>query len=151
MVSNPPFSPQRPSPVALAGSPAQTRVSTSDITVLELLHSRTFSSENEDAFLPALPPTDRARALVDTAYFYTQARYCIVDWAQLCDWHQYRESIAYVSLDGPVDTQAGKEVQDEFFKFLNPNKIPGAFFIWIIYAIGARLVQNPEHSNEVTT
>ena len=103
-------------------SPAQTRVSTSDITVLELLHSRTFSSETEDAVLPSLPPTDRARALVDTAYFYTQARYCIVDWTQLCEWHQYRGSIAYVSPDGPVETQAGREAQYHSFKSLDIDR-----------------------------
>jgi hypothetical protein len=104
---------------------------TSDIIVLDMLHGRSFTSDPEQKSLPALPSSNRAKALVDTVYFYTQARYCIIDWTQLREWHRDREAIAYTSTDGPLDAQIG------------------AYFIWIIYAIGACLVANPETSTEV--
>lgn len=62
---------------------------------------------NEET-LPALPSSTRAKALVDTVYFYTQARYCIVEWTQLREWHRDREAIAYTSTKGPVASQTGK-------------------------------------------
>lgn len=80
----------------------------SDITVLDMLPSRAFSSNMEEESLPSLPSSTRAKALVDTVYFYTQARYCIVEWTQLREWHRDREAIAYTSTDGPVESQTGK-------------------------------------------
>ncbi|KAJ6123230.1 hypothetical protein N7512_005695 [Penicillium capsulatum] len=113
--------------------PRERRIAGSDVTVLDILHGRTCASNPENKTLPDLPPSARAKALVDTVYFYTQARYCIVDWAQLREWHREREAIAYVSTEGPVALQTG------------------AFFIWIIYAIGDCLVPNPENSTEKPT
>ena len=79
----------------------------SDITALDMLHSRSFTSNPEGKALPVLPSSSRAKALVDTVYFYTQARYCIIDWVQLREWHRDRESIAYISTDGPLQSQIG--------------------------------------------
>lgn len=118
-------------PVAAHGAPRERQTVTSDIIVLDMLHGRSFTSDLEGESLPALPSSSRAKALVDTVYFYTQARYCIIDWTQLREWHRDREAIAYTPTDGPVESQIG------------------AYFIWIIYAIGACLVANPEGSTEV--
>lgn len=73
-----------------------------------MIHSRAFNSNLEDNSLPALPSSSRAKALVDTVYFYTQARYCIIDWTQLREWHWDREAIAYTSPEGQVTAQTGK-------------------------------------------
>lgn len=74
-----------------------------------MLHSRTLTSDLEGEALPALPPDDRAKDLVDTVYFYTQARYCIIDWVQLHEWHRDREVIAYTSTEGPITSQTGNK------------------------------------------
>ncbi|KAJ5569880.1 uncharacterized protein N7459_009310 [Penicillium hispanicum] len=109
-------------------SPQERQTSAPCITVLDVLHTKTFTSDLDEDPLPDLPSDSRAKALVDTVYFYTQARYCIIDWTQLREWHRDREAIAYASTESPVELQTG------------------AFFIWIIYAIGACLVPNPESS-----
>lgn len=75
---------------------------------MDMLHNRTFTSDLERDALPSLPSSNRARELVDTVYFYTQARYCIIDWAQLREWHADREALAYTSTEGPVASQTGK-------------------------------------------
>lgn len=129
-------------------SPGDSQISGPHVTVLDMLPGKSFASTLEIEALPPLPPDSRARALVDTVYFYTQARYCIVDWAKLREWHRDRESIAYTSTDGPIDSQTG-------MKFIwpdltgNSHALTGAFFIWIIYAIGDCLVPNPESSTQV--
>ncbi|CAG8020474.1 unnamed protein product [Penicillium nalgiovense] len=115
---------------ALFGTRNDTQVSGQDVTVLEILYGRTFVPETETESLPLLPSSNGARKLVDAAYFYTQARYCIVDWNRISAWHQQRENISYVSCQDSIKSQTG------------------AFFIWIIYAIGARLIPNPENSTE---
>ncbi|KAJ5470470.1 hypothetical protein N7530_007827 [Penicillium desertorum] len=117
-------------PGALFGTRNDTRVSGPDVTILEMVYGRTFVPETETESLPVLPSSNGARKLVDAAYFYTQARYCIVDWNQISVWHQQRDQIAYVSCQGSIKSQTG------------------AFFLWIIYAIGARLIPDPENSTE---
>ncbi|KAJ5095636.1 hypothetical protein NUU61_004992 [Penicillium alfredii] len=140
--------PQRQLTGALMGPTHGRKALSSEITALEMLQGRPFISDIEGDDLPTLPPSNQARQLVDTAYFYTQARYCITDWVQLREWHRDREAIAYTSTQGPVESQTGK------FYFMQPERSntadsqPGAFFIWIIYGIGARLVQTPENSSE---
>lgn len=78
-----------------------------DITALDIIQSQDSGPDNTNE-LPYLPSEIRARELVDTVYFYTQARYCIIDWAQLREWHRERESIAYCGPRDPVDSQIGK-------------------------------------------
>ncbi|KAJ5758226.1 uncharacterized protein N7511_006920 [Penicillium nucicola] len=106
------------------------QVSPPDDPILEMSYGRAFLPETEIDSLPKLPSSNGARKLVDAAYFYTQARYCIVDWAQLGAWHQQRDELAYVSSRDSVKSQTA------------------AFFIWIVYAIGARLISDPENSTE---
>ncbi|KAJ6185944.1 hypothetical protein N7519_007245 [Penicillium mononematosum] len=117
-------------PGALFGTRNDTQVSGSDVTILEMVYGRTFVPETATESLPVLPSSNGARKLVDAAYFYTQARYCIVDWNQISVWHRQRDTIAYVSSQDSIKSQTG------------------AFFIWIIYAIGARLIPDPENSTE---
>ncbi|CAG8207326.1 unnamed protein product [Penicillium salamii] len=103
-----------------------------DLTMIEMVYGRTYVPQPEVDTLPALPSSNGARKLVDAAYFYTQARYCIVDWNQLGIWHQQRENLALTSAESPIKAQTG------------------AFFVWIIYAIGARLIPDPEDSTEAS-
>ncbi|KAK5994504.1 Quinate permease-like protein [Cladobotryum mycophilum] len=102
--------------------------SKSDITIFNFLQSGP-STARVDAgnALPELPSGQVADHLVEMAYLYTQARYCIVDWVRLHQWHQQREAICSASAEDDVESQIG------------------AYFIWIIYAIGAQLVPNSEH------
>ncbi|KAJ5232180.1 hypothetical protein N7468_005136 [Penicillium chermesinum] len=79
----------------------------SDIAVLDILPEKTFDSAGKGATLPALPSDASSRDLVDAVYFYTQARYCIIDWGRLREWHRDRATIAYTTDDGPVDSQTG--------------------------------------------
>lgn len=83
---------------------------------------------NPTDVLPELPPDSAAKQLVEAAYMYTQARYCIVDWVQVRKWHQQRESLCYATRQGTDETRTE------------------AFFVWIIYAIGARLASHSEYS-----
>ncbi|KAJ5111988.1 hypothetical protein N7532_000033 [Penicillium argentinense] len=113
-----------------SGYSAEKKSPRQDISILGVINNGALDSRLNKDTLPDLPSDDRARELVDTVYFYTQARYCIIDWAQLREWHRDREMIAYTSPEGPAEQQTG------------------TFFIWIIYAIGACLVPNPESSTE---
>ena len=79
----------------------------SDATILDMVHGRAFVPDMEQGALPSLPSSDRARKLLGTVYFYTQARYCITDWAQVREWHRHRDAIAYISTEGPVSSQIG--------------------------------------------
>lgn len=135
-------------PPSIAGSASDQLTLRPDISILGALHPTTTSDQEGEA-LPALPSSDRAKELVDTVYFYTQARYCIVDWIQLREWHHARDVIAYTSTEGPVSSQTGKQAWN--WGYLDAaNILLGAFFIWIIYAIGACLVPNSENSTEVS-
>ncbi|KAI2689285.1 transcriptional regulator family: Fungal Specific TF [Penicillium roqueforti] len=100
--------------------PIQVPGPTTDVTMLEMVYGREYVAEPDVDTLPPLPSSSGAKKLVDAAYFYTQARYCIVDWTQLGIWHQQREEIAQVSPQSPVESQTG------------------AFFIWIAYFARAR-------------
>ncbi|OQE21605.1 hypothetical protein PENFLA_c014G01717 [Penicillium flavigenum] len=122
--------PQEQVPGALFGTRNDAQVSGPDVTILEMIYGRTFVLETETESLPVLPSSNGARKLVDAAYFYTQARYCIVDWNQISVWHKKRDAFALVSSQDSIKSQTG------------------AFFIWIIYAIGARLIPDPENSTE---
>ena len=138
--------PNRESPEIFAKS-IQVPGSTTDVTMLEMVYGREYVSEPEVDSLPPLPSSSGAKKLVDAAYFYTQARYCIVDWTQLGIWHQQREEIAQVSPQSPVEAQTGRS-QPARRQNANINFLSGAFFIWIVYAIGARLIPDSENSTE---
>lgn len=46
--------------------------------------------------------------MIETVYFYTQARYCIVDWIRVREWHRQREQICYASQDDDIESQIGE-------------------------------------------
>lgn len=99
--------------------------------------------------LPTLPSDPVASRLIEAAYLYTQARYCIVDWVQIHAWHRQREQICYATGDDDLESQIGMlfyQIQGD--SLLKPV---GAYFIWIVYAIGARFSVNHEHSSTVST
>lgn len=79
-----------------------------EVSILEMVYGRAYLPETEIDTLPMLPGSSGARKLVDAAYFYTQARYCIVDWTQLGIWHQQRDELAYVSPQSSVKSQTGR-------------------------------------------
>jgi hypothetical protein len=134
-------------PSARSGYTAEKKSPRQDISILGVINNGALDSRLNKDTLPDLPSDDRARELVDIVYFYTQARYCIIDWAQLREWHRDREMIAYTSPEGPAEQQTGESFQN----IANDSGLTllGTFFIWIIYAIGACLVPNPESSTEV--
>lgn len=78
-----------------------------DITAVDMIQSRVLDPELPGETFPDLPSGIRARELVDTVYFYTQARYCIIDWAQLREWHRNREAIAFATTEDPAELQIG--------------------------------------------
>ncbi|CAG8021819.1 unnamed protein product [Penicillium salamii] len=124
--------PHETTPMSLLPTIREAQTPAADLTMIEMVYGRTGVPQPEVDTLPALPSSNGARKLVDAAYFYTQARYCIVDWNQLGIWHQQREDIALMSPGGPIKAQTG------------------AFFVWIIYAIGARLIPDPEETTEAS-
>lgn len=75
-----------------------------------MLYSSAVPSDPDVDSLPSLPSGKTARTLVDAVFLYVQARYCIVDWAQVREWHRDRESLAYVPNDAPNDSQTGKNM-----------------------------------------
>jgi hypothetical protein len=42
---------------------------------------------------------------MEAAYLYTQARYCVLDWIQIREWHQKREDICFAGTRDDIDTQ----------------------------------------------
>jgi hypothetical protein len=84
------------------------QVSQPDLTILEMVYGRAYLPEAAIEPLSKLPSLDGARKLVDAAYFYTQARYCIIDWAQLGVWHQQRDELTCVSSRDSVKSQTGR-------------------------------------------
>lgn len=88
--------------------PIEPRGLNPDVTMLEMVYGRAYVPEPGINSFPPLPSSNGARKLVDTAYFYTQARYCIVDWTQLGIWHQQRDEIACISPQSPIESQTGR-------------------------------------------
>ncbi|KAJ6060684.1 hypothetical protein N7499_012728 [Penicillium canescens] len=97
-------------------------VSRPEITIMEMVYGRAFVPGFEEDALPALPSSSGARKLVDAAYFYTQAS------------------------PSQIPDRQVTNPKLELLK-LTLNLI-GAFFIWIIYAIGARLIPDPENATD---
>jgi len=107
MTSDECLGPQGQVPGPLFGTTNEPQVSSPDVTILEMVYGRPFVPEIETTSLPALPSSNGARKLVDAAYFYTLARYCIIDWVQLSVWHQNRDALAYVSPRASIESQTG--------------------------------------------
>nr|WVH01968.1 fungal-specific transcription factor domain [Naematelia aurantialba] len=70
---------------------------------------------------PALPPSSVADALFDALYYHVQARYPFPDWSRLRDYHLRRQQVCQAGEAADIDDRIG------------------AFFIWMVYAIGVEL------------
>ncbi|RVX67198.1 hypothetical protein B0A52_08632 [Exophiala mesophila] len=57
------------------------RQSTSELTKFNMLQGVPTNSELQAATLPKLPSEETANMLLESAYLYTQSRWCLVDWA----------------------------------------------------------------------
>lgn len=73
------------------------------------------------ASLPETPSHQEATALLQSAYMYTQARYCIVDWIQVRKWHDRREILCSATPESDTTDRIG------------------AYFLWLVYATGAQV------------
>lgn len=117
-----------------------------------MLQGGTTTSEMQATTLPELPSREVGRLLLETVYLYIQARYCIVDWVRLREWHQRRETICYSTKEDDLDTQTGRDPLTRGILLKTQraaHSILGAYFVWIIYAIGAGFVPNPEYPPKV--
>jgi hypothetical protein len=119
-------------------------------SIAELVETGLSPSKTQVDKLADLPSAEVADHLVETVFLYTQARYCIVDWVQIYEWHSRRETICYSSQESSIEAQIGVAPMREVSPFRCTADIyVGAYFLWIIYAIGADLVQNTEHPPKV--
>jgi hypothetical protein len=115
----------------------------------ELVETGLSPSKTQVDKLADLPSTEVADHLLETVFLYTQARYCIVDWVQIYEWHSRRETICYSSQGNEIDAQIGGAPTIEAPLSRITHTYLGAYFLWIIYAIGADFVQNPEYPPKV--
>lgn len=81
--------------------------SPTDSTKINILQSGSLTSEVPINVLPSIPSDHAADQLLERAYSYTQARYCIVDWVKVRGWHQQRENICYSSEKDDPELQTG--------------------------------------------
>lgn len=66
-----------------------------------------FRPESEKHAVPELPSERFANAFLETTYVYTQGRYCLVDWVQVREWHQFRDSICHAASMSDPEAQTG--------------------------------------------
>ncbi|KAJ3492657.1 hypothetical protein NLG97_g5238 [Lecanicillium saksenae] len=99
---------------------------TSNTTVFNILHSQPQSFHQDSDSLPDVPSAEHSEKLIQTVYLHTQARYCIVDWARVHRLNEMRETVCHVALDNDIEAQTD------------------AYFLWIIYAIGAQFSSGSE-------
>lgn len=82
--------------------------STSDgITIFNFMSLQSLALEAENIALPEFPSESVGNYLLEATYVYTQGRYCLVDWAQVRQWHQHRESICTAAGMNDVGAQTG--------------------------------------------
>ncbi|OAA80695.1 Transcription factor [Akanthomyces lecanii RCEF 1005] len=99
---------------------------TSDTTVFNILHSRPLPFQQDSDTLPIVPSAENSKLLIQTVYMHTQARYCIVDWARVHRLNETREAVCHAAIDKDIEAQTD------------------AYFLWIIYAIGAQFSTGSE-------
>ena len=79
----------------------------STLTVFNMLQSGPSYAEVDVGSLPGLPSDQVGNDLVEAVYAYTQARYCILDWVQLRQWHEQRQDICFSSTEDDLEAQTG--------------------------------------------
>lgn len=80
----------------------------STTTIFNILHSG--PSAAQVGSLPGVPTGAKADEYVQTVFFYTQARYCIVDWVRVHQWNQDRERVCKATKESNVEDQTGKDL-----------------------------------------
>ncbi|KAK4687077.1 hypothetical protein P7C73_g3034, partial [Tremellales sp. Uapishka_1] len=70
---------------------------------------------------PKLPPSALADRIFSSVYQHVQSRYPFLDWPRLRAWHSRREHVCHLDENSSTDDTIG------------------AYFIWMIYAVGADL------------
>ena len=53
-----------------------------------------------DYDLPDVPSESMGEQLIETTYLYTQARYWIVDWIKVREWHHRRDELLLLAMSG---------------------------------------------------
>ena len=85
--------------------------------------------------------------LIQAAYYYVQARYCIVDWNSVREWHRKRDTLFSASSKDDAVVRTGEYSRHRSLNSLTRSQ--GAFFVWLLYAIGTQLTPGAETSAEV--
>ena len=111
---------------AAEGNPAHSVVPYGDLTIFNVVPYGFHAAQVDTGVLAKLPAPYIADEYLETAYQYTQARYCIVDWVKLRQWHGQRKEVCFLSQHDSV------------------KDMKKAFFLWIVYAIGAQLTGDAE-------
>lgn len=68
-------------------------------------------SDLQAATLPKLPSEETANMLLESAYMYTQSRWCLVDWVRVREWHRQRETICYSVEQDDHEAQMGLDTK----------------------------------------
>ncbi|OXB38059.1 hypothetical protein J007_02164 [Cryptococcus neoformans] len=90
-----------------------------------VLYGSSPQSPTHQVSSPSLPPANVAECILNNVYRHLQCRYPFLDWARVRHWHLKRESLCFCASSAPLDDQLG------------------AFFIWMVYALGAEFDLQP--------
>ena len=77
------------------------------VTIFNFMPLQLLAFEAENIALPDLPSESVGSYLFEATYVYTQGRYCLVDWVQVHQWHQHRESICTAAGMDDLGAQTG--------------------------------------------
>lgn len=76
---------------------------------------------------------------------HTQARYCIVDWARVHRLNETREAVCHAAIDKDIEAQTGMAHSCARTETVHELILDtDAYFLWIIYAIGAQFSTGSE-------
>ena len=79
------------------------------VTIFNFMSLQSLTFDAQNIALPELPSESVGSYLLEATYVYTQGRYCLVDWVQVRQWHQYRESICTAAGMNDVGAQTGMD------------------------------------------
>jgi hypothetical protein len=111
---------------AARASSAPSAVPYGDLTIFNIVPCGFHAAQTDTGALTKLLAPQIADRCLETAYRYTQSRYCIVDWVKLREWHRQRDEVCFVSQRGRI------------------RDMKKAYFLWIAYAIGAQITGDAE-------
>ena len=111
---------------AARASSAPSAVPYGDLTIFNIVPCGFHAAQTDTGALAKLPAPQIADRYLETAYRYTQSRYCIVDWVKLRQWHRQRKEFCSTSQPARI------------------RDMTKAYFLWIVYAIGAQITGDAE-------